>query len=460
MQTVSEHHPAPSVLLISTYELGRQPFGLASPAAWLRGAGVAVTPVDASREPPTEAQVAAADLIGFYLPMHTATRLALPLIRAVRLVNPGARLCCYGIYAPPNAALLRSLGVETILGGEFEQDLVDWVTTGRTVAATPPTSRAGPPRLRFLVPDRRGLPSLSDYAALQMPDGQRRRVGYTEASRGCRHLCRHCPVVPIYEGHFRVVDPDIVLADIRAQVDLGAEHITFGDPDFFNGVGHALKIVGRLAREWPTLTYDATIKVEHLLRYSDRLETLRDTGCVFVTTAAESIDDGVLAKLEKGHTRDDFARVVRLCRSIDLPLAPTFVAFTPWTSVEGYCDLLDAILELDLIEHVAPIQLAIRLLLPQGSRLLDIPDVAARIESFEPATLMHKWTNADPRVDRLHEEVVSIVGGQAGVSRSSTFDRILSCANACADRQMNLGHLDAPRSSRATVPYLTEPWYC
>ena len=38
------------VVLISTYELGRQPFGLASPAAWLRQAGARVTCLDLSVE--------------------------------------------------------------------------------------------------------------------------------------------------------------------------------------------------------------------------------------------------------------------------------------------------------------------------------------------------------------------------------------------------------------------------
>ena len=101
------------------------------------------------------------------------------------------------------------------------------------------------------MPDRTGLPPLSKYATLQMPDGERRLVGYTEASRGCRHLCRHCPVVPIYNGQFRVVQPEVVLADVAAQVAAGAEHITFGDPDFFNGPTHAMRIVAALHAEHP-----------------------------------------------------------------------------------------------------------------------------------------------------------------------------------------------------------------
>lgn len=108
-----------NVVLISTYELGRQPFGLASPAAWLRRAGAEVACLDLSREDFREAPIRDADLVAFYVPMHTATRLAIPLIETVRRLNPRAHICFYGLYAPMNADYLRSLGVHTILGGEF-----------------------------------------------------------------------------------------------------------------------------------------------------------------------------------------------------------------------------------------------------------------------------------------------------------------------------------------------------
>src|SRR6516165_7429944 len=95
------------VLLISTYELGRQPFGLASPAAWLRAEGHHVTLADLSRAPMPWPAVEQADLIGFFLPMHTATRLFLRIVGRVREASPRARLCAYGLYAPLNAEMLR-----------------------------------------------------------------------------------------------------------------------------------------------------------------------------------------------------------------------------------------------------------------------------------------------------------------------------------------------------------------
>ena len=441
-------------LLISTYELGRQPFGLASPAAWLRNAGVDVTCLDLSRES-FRAELASADLIGFHLPMHTATRLAVPVIRLVRTLNPNARVCCYGLYAPLNAEFLRSLGVQHILGGEFEHALVE-LAIGTTDLPAQDTL-ASAPRLEFVVPDRHSLPPPSRYATLQ--HGSERRVtGYTEASRGCKHFCRHCPVVPVYNGQFRIVPVDVVLADIRMQVELGARHITFGDPDFFNGIGHAMRVVDGVAREFAGVTYDLTIKVEHLLRYGDRLRRLQETGCLFVTSAAESFDDDVLTQLKKQHTRADIHEAVRRCREAGLTLTPTFVAFTPWTTLDGYCGFLEELDRFDLVDQVATIQLAIRLLVPYGSRLLELAPLRSSLQPFDPVRLTYPWRHPDSRVDALCSEIGEVVSRGLSSTRRDLFVRIWELAHARA------GVVSGPHPhvsrGRVEVPYLNEPWYC
>jgi radical SAM superfamily enzyme YgiQ (UPF0313 family) len=444
------------VLLISTYELGRQPFGLASPAAWLRDAGAEVVCLDLARQPLDEEALRTADAVAFYLPMHTATRLAIPVIRRTRQINPAAHLCAYGLYAPVNAELLRKLGVRTIAGGEFEEALLTLVRPG-------PAPLISLARQRFLVPDRNGLPALAQYAQLVLPGGARRTVGYTEASRGCKHLCRHCPVVPVYQGHFRIVQRDIVLEDIRRQVAAGAQHITFGDPDFFNGIGHAVALMRALHREFPMVTYDATIKVEHLLRHSGHLPLLRETGCAFVVSAVESVDDCVLQHiLEKGHTRADFVRVTQLFRELGLVLAPTFVPFHPWMTLEGYADLLATIADLDLVEHVSPVQLTIRLLVPAGSRLLELPEARAAIGDFDEDALSYRWVHPDPRVDKLRRELEAAVARAvtAKEDRRAIFRRAWEMTHeAMSMRARRLPDVP-PGRPRVTIPYLTEPWYC
>jgi hypothetical protein len=458
-----------NVVLISTYELGRQPFGLASPAAWLRARGACVDCLDISREAFREAPIRAADLVAFYVPMHTATRLAIDLLPAVRRLNPRAHLCFYGLYAPVNEAYLRKLGVQTILGGEFEGGLAALVeelsrpTLGdgslRSAQAQPVISLA---RQQFLVPDRSGLVPLKQYAHLILANGEHRVVGYTEASRGCKHLCRHCPIVPVYNGAFRVVQREVVLEDIRRQIAAGAQHITFGDPDFFNGVSHATAIVEELHREFPALSYDVTIKIEHLLKHSDQLRLLRDTGCAFVASAVESVDDAVLARLGKGHTRTDFLAIVARFRELGLVLQPTFVPFTPWTALESYADLLALLNDQGLVESVAPVQLGIRLLIPAGSRLLHLPEIRDLISPFDEAALVYPWRHHDPRVDHLCETVQEIVqsGEKLSRSREETFRRIWRLAQEARGRDARVEIPEAVLLSRAAIPYLNEPWYC
>ena len=318
-------------------------------------------------------------------------------------------------------------------------------------------------RQQFLVPERGDLPPLSQYAQLNVGgNGRNRIVGYTEASRGCKHTCRHCPVVPVYEGRFRIVQSEIVLEDIRQQVMMGAEHITFGDPDFFNGIGHALPLIRSLHEEYPHLTYDVTIKIEHLLKYAEHLPTLRETGCLFVTSAVESIDDRVLELLDKGHTRDDVEQVIQLFREAGLIFQPTFVTFTPWTTLEGYRELLIFLEQHNLVEHVAPIQLAIRLLITAGSKLLDLHEVRELVGAYDDSQLVYPWRHSDRAVDQLQEEVLALV--TTGTSRSESRRVIfLQVAERVGLTDLSMGPslMSLTSSAKsAPIPHLTEPWYC
>ena len=456
------------VLLLSTYELGRQPFGLASPAAWLRAAGMEVTCLDLTIVALADAAVQRADLIAFHLPMHTATRIAVPLIGRVRALNPQAHLCCYGLYAPLNEPYLRNLGVATILGGEFEEGLVALATALQanrlTIMSLPAISLQ---RQQFQTPARHDLPALQRYAFLDLGDGQPRTVGYTEATRGCKHTCRHCPIVPVYGGQFRVIGRAVVLADIRNQVAVGAQHITFGDPDFFNGPGHAIPIIKALHSEFPDLTYDVTIKVEHLRQHADLLPVLRDTGCLFITSAVEAVDDTILNLLGKGHTRAEFIEVTTQLRALGLTLNPTFVAFNPWISVEGYRDLLRVIAELDLVDNVAPIQYAIRLLITAQSALLELPSIKALIHPFDEQALVYPWYHTDPQVDALQQTIIDLVAQaeQTGPSRQTIFAQVWALTEEYIGVLANGARPETmqaviAREKRRFTPRLSEPWYC
>ncbi|HEY5791458.1 MAG TPA: radical SAM protein, partial [Gammaproteobacteria bacterium] len=367
--------------------------------------------------------------------------------------------CCFGLYAPLNEALLRELGVGTLLGGECEPELRALACALRDGDTPAPSNRVSTAQIEFLVPDRDGLPPLADYAKLRLPDGSERTVGFAEASRGCKHLCRHCPVVPVYDGRFRIVPEEVVLADVAQQVAAGAQHVSFGDPDFWNGTRHALRVVHALHAAHPRLSYDCTIKVEHLVRRPELLAELAATGCLWITSAVESFDDAVLERLAKGHTRADFERALATVRGHGIALAPTFVPFTPWTTLQGYVGLLAGLLELGLVNSVPPVQLSIRLLIPGGSRLLELDEVRALVGPFDRALLGHPWQHDDPRVDALQREVARIAaaGEAAGEGRPQIFSRVWEAAHAALGQAA--AGLDGADFG-AVIPALNEPWYC
>lgn len=443
------------IVLVSPYELGRQPFNLAQPAAWFARADIPAACLDLSQQKLDPAIFKEAEFVAIYLGMHTATRIAAAALPKIRSLAPRARIAAFGLYAPVNAAWLKSLGVEAVFGGESEPDLLAWVQSG----VAPAETMVRRDKIEFLLPDRHGLPELQRYAKLILADGSQKMTGFAEATRGCKHLCRHCPVVPVYEGKFRAVPVEVVIADIAQQIALGAQHISFGDPDFLNGPTHALKVADALHARFPDVSWDATIKVEHLLNHAELLPRLKACGLLFVVTAVESVDDAILDRLAKGHTHAGFETALANSRVLGIDLAPTFVPFTPWTTLVGYRELLATLLRLKLVEAVPPIQLAIRLLVPQGSHLLHLPDFAAQVGAFDDAMLGYPWQADDARVDALQTEIMAWVmdAEQSGLPRAEVFAGIWARTHAA------LGEVAPPFDPAqlgTVIPHHSEPWYC
>ena len=453
------------VLLVSCYELGHQPLGIAWPQAFLERAGYQPDSCDLAVEPLDEAKVRRAAVAAIAVPMHTALRLGIRAAELIHRLNPTCRIVFHGVYAHLNADYLRQQGAAAILGGEAETELVALVERleqgGGTVPPPPRSPRATLERLDFPVPSRSGLPALTRYVSLAH-GGRLVPAGYVEASRGCLHKCLHCPIPAVYGGRFFAVPRDVVLEDIRRLVAAGAGHITFGDPDFLNGPGHALRLVRALHAEFPDITYDCTAKIEHLLEQRALVPELAATGCVFIVSAVESLSDVVLAHLEKGHTRADVSIALDVLRRAGIPLRPSFIPFTPWATLGDYRELLDFVERQDLIDHVDPVQYTIRLLIPPGSLLLSRPAIWPFLGPLGSAELSYRWIHPDPRMDALHRAVRGLVeeAARQHADATATFDAV---------RRLAAGHarIAPPRravrraTARPPIPArLTEPWFC
>lgn len=469
---LSLRHPG-VILLISCYELGHQPVGIAQPAGFLEQAGYEPAGLDIAVEEFDEQRVRRARFVGISVPMHTALRLGVRVAELIRKSNPSCHICFYGLYASLNADYLLGRVADSVVGGEYEMPLVNLVRAlekSREIGDIEGVSRLGRtvlpilkrPPSSFPVPSRSLLPRLSKYAHLER-NGDQYLAGYVEASRGCLHHCLHCPIVPVYQGRFFVFPQEAVVEDIRRQVQAGASHITFGDPDFLNGPGHSMDIVRAMHAEFPDVTFDFTAKIEHLLKHRALFPELGILGCLFVVSAVESFSDLVLVQLEKGHTRADVITALDVVRSAGITLRPSFVAFTPWTSLEDYQELFDIVEANDLIDAIDAVQYSVRLLIPPGSALLAQSGLQRFLGPLDQAGFQHQWTHPDERMDRLHRMVSAAVeqASLTGEDPAITFDRLRALGYQVADRQPVVAATPTSRSlERRRPPRLTEPWFC
>jgi radical SAM superfamily enzyme YgiQ (UPF0313 family) len=442
------------VLVVSTYELGHQPLCAATATAALLGAGHEVRCVDVAVDTLDSADVDWAGRVALSVPMHTAMRLALRVVETIRARRPGLAMCFFGLYAGMGRELTVTSPADAIIAGEFEAGLVAWA------GGADPGAAVQLHRSEGRVPVRELLPELERYTRLVVA-GEERLVGSVAASRGCAHRCRHCPVPVVYDGRVRRVEEAAVLADVDQLVAAGARHISFADPDFLNAPHHSRRVVAAIHRRHPDLTFDATIKVEHILRYPDALPELAEAGCAFVVSAFESVSDPILRSLDKGHTAADASDAVIALRAQGIEVRPSWLPFTPWTTVDDLVDVVDFVVAHDLIANVDPVQYSVRLLVPDGSLLLGETTMTAHLGAYDPTRLGWTWAHPDPAMDRLHAQIATLVEARVGQVPVRTFDEIdalIRSSVGTSSARPALGAVSVgPIGDRA---HLTEPWFC
>ncbi len=429
------------VLLISTYELGHQPIGLASPAAWLKRSGYDVAYIDISVESFDVSVASSADAIAISVPMHTAARMALQLTENIRQAGITTPICLYGLYAHV-ASLSPAAGyISKFISGEYEPELVKWVeeiSRLYNVGTHGNRNTVTLDRHMSILPYRDILPPLTRYARLSY-GGREYLTGYLEATRGCAHKCLHCPVPSVYNGRIRKNDLDILLQDVDNLVSVGAEHITFGDPDFLNAPSYATSVLSAVHNSFPQLTFDLTIKVSHIVKYADLFPEIAHNGCLFVVSAFESASDRILDLLHKGHTVKDMEDSVRSLRMNGIEPRVSLMPFTPWTTRNDIAALLDMAVAFDIVPNIDPVQWSIRLLVPPGSLLLQDARTAGYFVQFDPDKLSYDWVSPDGELDVLQRDIEGIAtfASEENVDCMDAFDLIRSRINRLFDLQGN-----------------------
>ena len=444
------------LLLVSTYELGHQPVHLANAASALQSAGIDVDAIDLSVESWKVDLLEKADAVAFSVPMHTAMRLATTVAAGIREKHPKLPIAFFGLYASVGSDWTLGALEASAFAGEYVGDLVAWARALEGGAHRPPAALLSLTRPEPIVPDRSLLPPHDQYARLEWA-GEARLAAAVEATHGCRHRCRHCPIPVLYDGRLRVVGMEPVLADIASLAADGVQHVTFADPDFFNAPRYSLDILREAHAAHPGLTFDVTVKVEHILAHRDLWPEVAELGVLFVISAFESVDQGTLAVLDKGHTVSDMREAVAVAGAAGIHLRPTWLPFLPWTTPDDIADLVCFLDQERLWAVTDPVQLSIKLLLPAGSLLEAHPAVTPHLIRYDAPSLTWLWDFEDAATAVLHKQLDQIAAeaSDCGAESSETLAAMRQAISHASG--VDLGPLPP---FTAGAPRLTESWFC
>ncbi len=446
------------ILLVSTYELGNQPINLGYLASFLLDEELVVK--DLSIEDLSDEDIMYSDAIVMSVPMHTAFMLSSILLTRVRAISRSIPVAFFGLSAHLGRDLLSENQVNALFSGECEEEVSRWIRSIKTqkqdAQSLNKINFIGWQRIKLTQPNRKILPPLENYSKLQICNTTY-LVGSLETTRGCSHKCTHCPVPVVYNGRVRKIETEIVLADLDQLIQDGAEHISFLDPDFLNMPAHAIEVAKQLHLKYPALKFDATIKIEHILKHQTTIEYLAGFGMTSVISAIECVDDKVLSYLDKGHTASDVEAAIQFLKSLGVELYPSFVPFTPWSTPESVADIIRFSLNNKIIHNIDPIHLTIRLLVPQGSLILArFPD-----HFIDTGEVLKVWSNL--KTDSLQKALTEKLDEMTTLnfSKHEILVEMIEVINTYVDDccKINIEDVKELLQNSSSISK-TESWFC
>ncbi|WP_298335414.1 radical SAM protein [Ferrimicrobium sp.] len=444
-----------SVLFISTYELGHQPQLAAEVAAELGEGRLEV--LDMSKVPLTVAveAISHASRVILTAPMLTGALVARDLLASLEPDQPERQLIVVGLYATVLRESLQHPPMALWLDRATAAELATLVqsASGDAHAQIAAQSAKATNRRTYRV-NRTPLMPLDSYRSVSIA-GHDLVTGYLETSVGCRHRCLHCPVAATWNGRIAINDAEAVITDGLAQIEAGAQHLSFGDPDFLNAPKHSLKVLATLAEKAPWVTFDITTKIAEILRHRDLIPTLAASHVNFVISAVESLNDDVLSHLDKGHTGADVPVARDLLYANGIALHPTFVPFTPWTTMRDLVDIVDFIVDSDLVEVVEPIQYSIELLTPTNS-LLPVNDTD--FGPYDARVMGYTVRYHDERLPYLRDRLYQLAAQAGEDSFGTTFTQIYAATYEA--NGLPTPSAPTPRVRAPSTAIMSEPWFC
>ncbi len=426
------------ILLTSFYDLGKQPKIIAEIADRYNTPEVNFEFVDFSIDK-QNIDLATYDVLGIYAPMHTATILSIEYIKDKKLPN---KVFTFGLYG----SVLEDFNSSIIHIKDIESDeLTSFLGLYENQKFS----------LKNNIPNREIFPDISNYAHLV--DGSNNLIaGSVETTYGCKHSCTHCPIPISFNGSFKTYSFEKIVNDVQNQVNQGAKHISFNDPDFFNGPMHALKILEALNKKFPGITYDSTIKVEHIIKYKKYFKELASLNMVFVISAFETTNDKVLSILEKNHTRSDLNNSIEISQEFSIDIRPTWMPFSPWTELKDLSNIVELIEGYQLRETVDPIQLTIKLLIPKHSLIIQRPEIKKYLGNYEKESLSYQWKYENIDAEKLQFRLFDFILNNSELNEHKQYLGMVNIIEEFTGRKL----LTNFKYDFKNVPKLSETWFC
>ena len=426
------------ILLTSFYDLGKQPKIIAEIVDRYNSSEIEFDFVDFSVEN-QNIDLENYDVLGIYAPMHTATILSIEYIKDKKLPN---KMFTFGLYG----SVLEDFNSSIRYIKDIESD---------ELALFLEINDDHQFSLKNNIPNRQIFPDISNYAHLV--DGSNNLIaGSVETTYGCKHSCTHCPVPISFNGTFKTYSLEKIVSDVENQVNQGAKHISFNDPDFFNGPIHALKILESLNEKFPSITYDSTIKVEHILKYKKYFKELSSLNMVFVISAFETTNDLVLSILEKNHTSNDLNNSIEISQDFGIDIRPTWMPFSPWTELNDLSNIVKLIEKYELRETVDPIQLTIKLLIPKHSLIIKKPEINKYLGNYEKNSLSFKWKYENNDVEKLQSSLFDFILHNSELDEHKQYLGMVNIIEKFTDTEL----LKNSTYDFKNVPKLSETWFC
>ena len=426
------------ILLTSFYDLGKQPKIIAEIVDRYNSAEIDFDFFDFSVED-QNIDLENYDVLGIYAPMHTATILSIEYIKDKILPN---KMFTFGLYG----SVLEDFNSSIRYIKDIESD---------ELALFLEINDDHQFSLKNNIPNRQIFPDISNYAHLV--DGSNNLIaGSVETTYGCKHSCTHCPVPISFNGTFKTYSLEKIISDVENQVNQGAKHISFNDPDFFNGPIHALKILESLNEKFPSITYDSTIKVEHILKYKKYFKELSSLNMVFVISAFETTNDLVLSILEKNHTSNDLNNSIEISQDFGIDIRPTWMPFSPWTELNDLSNIVNLIEKYKLRETVDPIQLTIKLLIPKHSLIIKKPEINKYLGNYEKNSLSFKWEYENNDVEKLQSSLFDFILNNSELNEHKQYLGMVNIIEKYTDTKL----LTNSSYDFKNVPKLSETWFC